>query len=66
MHDDASRDREQAMGKLQRQVDKLNEQLVVTTDHTEMASLGAELATAQTELSALEERWLDLAEQQNG
>ncbi len=60
------RDAEQAMGKLQRQVDRLNEQLVATTDHTVLATLGAELATAQAELAAIEENWLVLAEQQTG
>ena len=60
------RDAEQAMAKLQRQVDKLHEQLTSTTDHQQLAAIGAELATAQGELHALEERWLELAEQQTG
>jgi len=60
------REVEQAMARLQRQADRLNEQLVATTDHTLLASLGAELATVQTELAAIEESWLDLAEQQTG
>ncbi len=60
------REVEQAMVRLQRQADRLNEQLVATTDHTLLASLGAELATVQTELAAIEESWLDLAEQQTG
>ena len=59
------RDAEQAMSKLQRQVDRLHEQLLTTTDHTAMATLGAELATAQAELTAIEENWLQLAEQQS-
>jgi len=60
------RDAEQAMAKLQRHVDRLNEQLVATTDHTVLATLGAELATAQAELAVIEENWLVLAEQQTG
>ena len=60
------REVEQAMARLQRQADRLNEQLVATTDHTLLASLGAELASVQTELAAIEESWLDLAEQQTG
>ncbi len=60
------REAEQAMAKLQRQVDRLHEQLVATVDHTAMAALGAELATAQAELAAIEENWLELAEQQSG
>ena len=59
------RDAEQAMSKLQRQVDRLHEQLLTTTDHTAMAALGAELAAAQAELTAIEENWLELAEQQS-
>ena len=60
------RDAEQAMAKLQRRVDHLNDQLVASVDHTVLASLGAELATAQAELSAIEEHWLELAERQSG
>ena len=60
------RDAEQAMAKLQRQVDKLHEQLTGTIDHQRLAAIGAELATTQAELTELEERWLDLAEQQTG
>jgi ATP-binding cassette subfamily F protein uup len=60
------REAEQAMAKLQRQVDRLNDQLVATVDHTVLASLGAELATAQAELSTIEENWLELAERQSG
>jgi ATP-binding cassette subfamily F protein uup len=59
------RDAEQAMAKLQRHVDRLHEQLLATTDHTEMATLGAELATAQGELASIEETWLELADQQS-
>ncbi len=58
------RDTEQAMAKAQRRVDRLDAALVAASDHTELASLGAELADAQADLSALEERWLELAEQQ--
>ncbi len=60
------RDTEQAMARAQRAVDRLQEQLSGTTDHTLLASVGAELATAQHELAELEHRWLELAEQQTG
>ena len=58
------RDTEQAMTKLQRQVDALHEALAATTDHAELARIGADLATAQAELATHEDRWLHLAEQQ--
>jgi ABC transport system ATP-binding/permease protein len=62
------RDTEQAMTKAQRQVDNLHEQLttalIASSDHQEVGRIGAELAAAQAELHALEERWLGLAEQQ--
>ena len=60
------RDTEQSMAKVQRTVDRLGDELVTTSDHEAMASLGAELAAAQAELAELEERWLELAEQQSG
>jgi ATP-binding cassette subfamily F protein uup len=60
------RDTEQAMARAQRSVDRLQEQLAGTTDHTVLASVGAELAAAQHELAELEHRWLELAEQQSG
>ena len=60
------RDAEQVMAKLQRQVDRLHEQLLATTDHTALATLGVELETAQTELAAIEENWLELADRQSG
>jgi len=60
------RETEQAMAKLQRTVDRLNDDLVATTDHERLATLGAELAASQSELSALEERWLELADEQSG
>jgi ATP-binding cassette subfamily F protein uup len=58
------RETEQAMARIQRRVDRLNEQLGGTTDHEQLATLGADLATAQADLAGLEERWLELAEQQ--
>jgi ATP-binding cassette subfamily F protein uup len=60
------RETEQAMTKVQRRVDRLHEQLAAASDHTELARVGADLATAQAELSELEDRWLGLAEQQSG
>ncbi len=58
------RDTEQAMAKAQRQVDRLHAELTSAADHAQLARIGAELATAQAELTQLEERWLELAEQQ--
>jgi ATP-binding cassette subfamily F protein uup len=58
------RDTEQAMAKLQRRVDVLQAELAATTDHAQLAGIGAELATAQDELAAHEDRWLELADQQ--
>jgi ATP-binding cassette subfamily F protein uup len=59
------RETDQAMAKVQRRIDRLNEQLVATADHEQLAALGADLAAAQGELLELEERWLELAEQQS-
>ncbi len=59
------RETEQAMTRVQRTVDRLNEQLSGAGDHTLLASIGAELAAAQAELAVLEERWLELAERQS-
>ena len=53
------------MTRVQRTVDRLNEQLAGAVDHTLLASIGAELAAAQAELAVLEERWLELAERQS-
>jgi ATP-binding cassette subfamily F protein uup len=58
------RDTEQAMTKAQRAVDRLHAQLEAAADHTRLATVGAELAIAQAELADLEQRWLELAEQQ--
>lgn len=60
------RETEQSMARVQRQVDRLNERLAATTDHQQLAALGAELAAAQAELADVEERWLELAEEQSG
>jgi ATP-binding cassette subfamily F protein uup len=57
------RDVEQGMAKLQRTTERLGAELAATTDHAALATLGAELAAAQAELGGLEERWLELAEQ---
>ncbi len=59
------RDTEQAMTKLQRRRDKLVGELEQVTDHPTIARVGGELAGVQAELDALEERWLELAEQQS-
>ena len=60
------RDTEQEMARAQRAVDRLRERLGTTTDHRQLATIGAELADAQAELDQLEERWLELAELQTG
>ena len=58
------RDTEQAMAKAQREVDRLHERLAAASDHQELATIGHDLAAAQATLTELEERWLELAEQQ--
>jgi len=60
------RDIEQAMEKVQRRVDDLQADLDAADGHEALASLGAELADAQAELSSLEDGWLELAEQLPG
>jgi ATP-binding cassette subfamily F protein uup len=60
------RDTEQAMVKAQRDVDPLGERLAATSDHLELHAIGEQLAAAQRALDALEQRWLELAEQQEG
>ncbi|HUF98776.1 MAG TPA: ABC-F family ATP-binding cassette domain-containing protein [Ilumatobacter sp.] len=60
------RSTEQAMVKAQKSVDRLHESLASTTDHSELAAVGAELASAQQELASLENLWLELVEQQSG
>jgi ATP-binding cassette subfamily F protein uup len=62
------RDTEQALTKAQRSVDELHEQLdaAAASGHERLAALGSELAEAQSALSDLEERWLELAERQSG
>ena len=57
------RDTEQAIAKVQRRVDRLHDDLAAADGHEQLAALGAELAAAQGELSVLEDRWLELAEQ---
>jgi len=57
---------EQAMEKVQRRVDDLQADLDAADGHEALASLGAELADAQAELSSLEDGWLELAEQLPG
>ena len=53
------------MARAQRRRDALADELAGATVHTELARIGAELADAQSALDALEERWLELAEQQS-
>lgn len=54
------------MVKAQRDVDTLGERLAATSDHLELQATGEQLAAAQRALDALEQRWLELAEQQEG
>ena len=58
------RETEQEMSRAERRRDVLVDQLAAATAHADLARIGAELAEAQSSLDALEERWLDLAEQQ--
>jgi ATP-binding cassette subfamily F protein uup len=57
------RQAEKSMVRLQRQRDKITEELTATQDHIELHRLGAELAAAQTALDEAEECWLTLAEE---
>jgi len=57
------RQAEKSMVRLQRQRDKITEELTGARDHIEMNRLGAELAAAQAALDEAEERWLTLAEE---
>jgi hypothetical protein len=52
------------MARAQLRRDRLAEELSTTTDHTELARIGSELAAAQAALDVVEEQWLDLVEQQ--
>jgi ATP-binding cassette subfamily F protein uup len=58
------REAEKNIVTLQRQRDKIVEELTGTNDHREMHRLGAELAAVQARLSEAEETWLDLAEEE--
>ncbi|MEY2960065.1 MAG: hypothetical protein RLZZ01_2633, partial [Actinomycetota bacterium] len=57
------RESEQAMTKLQRVIGELTDRLAATTDHEELARIGADLAAAQLDLAGHEERWLEIADQ---
>ena len=52
---------EQAMEKLQRRAERLHVDLEATTDRDEIARIGADLADVQSEISRLEDRWLELS-----
>jgi ATP-binding cassette subfamily F protein uup len=60
------RDTEQEIVKAERVRDRLVAALAAATDHGDLARIGAELTAAQAGLAALEEQWLELAEQQSG
>jgi hypothetical protein len=53
------------MGRVQLRRDRLAKALSTALDHTELARIGSELAVAQAELDHIEERWLELVEQQS-
>ena len=59
---------EKAMGRQERRRRALTAQLaaVAGTDHQRLASLGSELAAAEAELAATEERWLALTTEAEG
>jgi ABC transport system ATP-binding/permease protein len=57
------RENEKQMARLQRQRARITRALTATADHQELTRLGTELAATQSELDAVEERWLALAEQ---
>ncbi len=59
------REAEKSMAKLEKKRDRLQTQLVeITDDHNEMSRLGQELADIEAELAQTEERWLELADEQ--
>jgi ATP-binding cassette subfamily F protein uup len=58
------RDTEQEMARAQLRRDRLTAELSTTVDHTELARIGSELAVAQADLDDVEQRWLELVEQQ--
>ena len=51
------------LARLTRERDRIAEVFETTTDHRDLARLGAELAAAQGRLADAEERWLALAEE---
>jgi len=59
------RDTEQEMTRAQRRRDHLADELSAASDHAALARIGSQLAAAQAELDRIEERWLELAEQQS-
>jgi ATP-binding cassette subfamily F protein uup len=56
------REAEKNMSRLDRRRGTLNKKLLASLDHAEMAKLGAELESVQSELSAAEDYWLALIE----
>ncbi|MET0908411.1 MAG: ABC-F family ATP-binding cassette domain-containing protein [Ilumatobacteraceae bacterium] len=59
------RETEKALTLAQGKVERLTAQLLGQSDHAQLAATGAELTAAQSELDALESRWLELAELQD-
>ncbi|MDX2380422.1 MAG: ABC-F family ATP-binding cassette domain-containing protein [Acidimicrobiia bacterium] len=60
------RETEQAMVKAQRRVEALTDELATVNEHQDLQRIGEELTAAQGELDNFEERWLELAELQDG
>ena len=59
------RETEQAITKAQKRVDRLTERLATATDHTELHTIGSDLATAQSELDETGTAVAELAELQS-
>lgn len=58
---------EKAMAKTQRRREALDDELASAgTDHVRLADVGREIAEADEELAAAEERWLELSEELDG
>lgn len=57
------RDAEKTLAKLDKRRATLSEELVSTTDHEVLADLGRQLAVVEAELAAIEEQWMELAEE---
>ena len=58
------KDTDKLMNRLQKRIDRLNEDLVKhASDHERLRELGDEVSAAQRELAEAEDRWLELSEE---